>query len=292
MNGIILINKPKDYTSHDIVSIAKRALKEKIGHTGTLDPNATGVLPLLIGDATKISKYLINHDKIYIATLKLGIKTDTLDSTGKILEETEVDVTNLKKRVQNVLNQFIGECEQYPPMYSAIKVNGKKLYEYARNNKQVEVEPRKIHIYNIELLEIDEQKKEIIYKVECSKGTYIRTLCEDIAKKLGTIGIMQELQRIKVGDFEINNAISVEELKKYEEDKKKIENKIITIEKIFNNKEEIQLNNKQLELLLNGVKLTMNSKDDIYRLYNNSKFIGLGTVNKNILKRDVIIKED
>lgn len=292
MNGIILINKPKDYTSHDIVSIAKRTLKEKIGHTGTLDPNATGVLPLLIGDATKISKYLINHDKIYIATLKLGIKTDTLDSTGKILEETEVDVTNLKKRVQNVLNQFIGECEQYPPMYSAIKVNGKKLYEYARNNKQVEVEPRKIHIYNIELLEIDEQKKEIIYKVECSKGTYIRTLCEDIAKKLGTIGIMQELQRIKVGDFEINNTITVEELKKYEEDKKKIENKIITIEQIFNNKEEIQLNNKQLELLLNGVKLTMNSKDDIYRLYNNSKFIGLGIVNKNILKRDVIIKED
>lgn len=292
MNGIILINKPKDYTSHDIVSIAKRTLKEKIGHTGTLDPNATGVLPLLIGDATKISKYLINHDKIYIATLKLGIKTDTLDSTGKILEETEVDVTNLRKRVQNVLNQFIGECEQYPPMYSAIKVNGKKLYEYARNNKQVEVEPRKIHIYNIELLEIDEQKKEIIYKVECSKGTYIRTLCEDIAKKLGTIGIMQELQRIKVGDFEINNTITVEELKKYEEDKKKIEDKIITIEKIFNNKEEIQLNNKQLELLLNGVKLTMNSKDDIYRLYNNSKFIGLGTVNKNILKRDVIIKED
>lgn len=292
MNGIILINKPKDYTSHDIVSIAKRTLKEKIGHTGTLDPNATGVLPLLIGDATKISKYLINHDKIYIATLKLGIKTDTLDSTGKILEETEVDVTNLKKRVQNVLNQFIGECEQYPPMYSAIKVNGKKLYEYARNNKQVEVEPRKIHIYNIELLEIDEQKKEIIYKVECSKGTYIRTLCEDIAKKLGTIGIMQELQRIKVGDFEINNTITVEELKKYEEDKKKIENKIITIEQIFNNKEEIQLNNKQLELLLNGVKLTMNAKDNIYRLYNNSKFIGLGTVNKNILKRDVIIKED
>ncbi len=292
MNGIILINKPKDYTSHDIVSIAKKSLKEKMGHTGTLDPNATGVLPLLIGDATKISKYLINHDKIYIATLKLGIKTDTLDSTGKILEETKVDTNDLKKRVQNVLNQFIGKCEQYPPMYSAIKVNGKKLYEYARSNKQVEIQPRKIHIYNIELLEVDEKNKEIRYKVECSKGTYIRTLCEDIANKLGTIGIMKELQRIKVGEFEINNTVTVEELKRYEEDKEKIENKIITIEQIFKNKEKIELDNKQLQLFLNGVKLTMNLKDDIYRVYNNSKFIGLGIVNKNLLKRDVIIKED
>ena len=288
MNGIILINKPKEYTSHDIVAIAKKNLKEKIGHTGTLDPNATGVLPLLIGSATKISKYLINHDKMYIATLKLGIKTDTLDSTGKILEETEVDITNLRKIVPSVLNQFIGECEQYPPMYSAIKVNGKKLYEYARNNKEVEINPRKIHIYNIELLEIDENNNEIKFKVECSKGTYIRTLCEDIARSLGTIGIMQELQRIKVGDFKIDDTISIEELKKYQEDKKKIENKIITIEQIFEDKGKVELDNKQLELFLNGVKLTKNLPNDLYRVYNNSKFIGLGIINQNLLKRDVI----
>ena len=136
MNGILLIDKPKEYTSHDIVAIVKKISKEKVGHTGTLDPNATGVLPLLLGKATQISKYLINHDKTYIATVKLGIKTDTADSEGKVTEEKDVIDLNTEM-VQKVLNDMIGKQKQIPPLYSAIKVNGKKLYEYARNGEEI-----------------------------------------------------------------------------------------------------------------------------------------------------------
>ena len=143
MDGIIQINKPKDYTSHDIVKVVKNILNEKVGHTGTLDPNATGVLPLLIGKGTKLSKYLINHDKIYKATLKLGIQTDTLDITGKVLQKQQVDINSISEDfVKQKLKEFLGKLEQIPPMYSAIKVNGKKLYEYARKGQEVEIKPR------------------------------------------------------------------------------------------------------------------------------------------------------
>ncbi len=199
MDGIIVINKPKDYTSHDIVAIVKKIFKQKVGHTGTLDPNATGVLPLLIGKGTLTSKYLIEHDKTYIATIKLGVKTTTADIEGEIIEEKEVKEIVLKdENVQNILKGFIGKQEQIPPIYSAIKVNGKKLYEYARKNQKVEIKPRNIEIYDINLIDIDVKNKEIVYKVSCSKGTYIRSLCEDIAEKLGTYGYMKELNRIQV----------------------------------------------------------------------------------------------
>ena len=179
LNGIIVINKPKNYTSHDVVAKVKKILKlKKVGHTGTLDPNATGVLPLLLNSGTKLSKYLINHDKEYEVTLRLGIKTDTLDSEGKILEERKVDTEALEntENIKEVLNSFVGKQEQIPPMYSAIKVKGKKLYEYARCGEKVEVQARQIEIYNIELQEVDIEKQEIVFKVECSKGTYIRSL--------------------------------------------------------------------------------------------------------------------
>lgn len=183
MNGVIIIDKPKEYTSHDIVYLVKKILKEKVGHTGTLDPNATGVLPLLIGEGTKISKYLINHDKEYLATIKLGEKTTTLDSEGEIVEKKRVDENYInKEKVQEVLNAFIGKVLQTPPMYSAIKVKGKKLYEYARKGIQVEIKPRQIEIYNISLEKIE--NNEITIRVKCSKGTYIRSLCSDIAEKL------------------------------------------------------------------------------------------------------------
>ena len=201
MNGIIIINKEKGYTSHDVVAKVKRLLNlKKVGHTGTLDPNATGVLPLLIDDGTKLSKYLIEHDKEYEVVLKLGIKTDTADSEGAILEEDKnVDLNNIdKKELNNIILSFIGKLDQTPPIYSAIKVNGKKLYEYARNNETVEIKKRIITIYNIEVLNIDKNNNTITFKVECSKGTYIRTLCEDIAKKIGTVGYMKELKRLKV----------------------------------------------------------------------------------------------
>lgn len=190
MNGIVLINKEKNFTSHDLVSIVKRITKSKVGHTGTLDPNATGVLPLLLGDATKISKYLINHDKEYEVVLELGKKTSTGDIEGEVVEEKEVSTKKFDSEyAQEILEKFIGKQEQIPPMYSAIKVNGKKLYDYARKGQKVELEPRKIEIYNIELLKLNSELKQIEFRVECSKGTYIRSLCEDIAVKFNTVRI-------------------------------------------------------------------------------------------------------
>lgn len=286
MDGIILINKEKDYTSHDVVAIAKKTLGEKIGHTGTLDPNATGVLPLLIGKATKISKYLVNHDKVYQSVLKLGIKTDTADVTGNVLEEQEV-IMPKEEKIEDVFSSMIGRKKQIPPMYSAIKVNGKKLYEYARKGKSIEIQPREIEIYDLILNKVDTSVNEITFTVHCSKGTYIRTLCEQIAESLGTIGYMKELNRLQVGEFKIEDSITIGELK---ENKESMENKIISIEQFFSNKEKIILDVKRKEQFLNGVKLQYHLKNDIYRIYDEQeKFMGLGIIKEEYLKRDVIL---
>ncbi len=285
MDGIILIDKPKDYTSHDVVAVIKRISKEKVGHTGTLDPNATGVLPLLIGKATGISKYLINHDKTYIATLKLGIKTDTADGEGMVLEEKEVLDFEIED-IQNALNKLIGKQEQVPPMYSAIKVNGKKLYEYARQGKEVEVKARTIEIYDTKLIEFNNEELEVVFEVSCSKGTYIRTVCENIAKNLNTVGYMKELRRTRVGEFDIQDSVNIEDIKNNPE---LLGENIITIEKFFENKEQIELNDKELELFLNGVKLSKDKENNIYRIYNNNQFIGLGIIEDNKLKRDIVL---
>lgn len=284
MDGIIIINKPKNYTSHDIVRKAKKLLNEKVGHTGTLDPNATGVLPLLIGKGTLLSKYLIEHDKIYEAVLKLGEKTDTADGEGKVLESQNVEQSILKKEnIERIFNNLEGKQEQVPPMYSAIKLNGKKLYEYARKGIEVEVKPRTIEIYKLELIKIEDM--EIIFRVSCSKGTYIRTLCEKIAEELGTIGYMKELKRIQVGEFNIKDSITIEEL----ENQEIVSNKFITIEKYFSNYENIVLNERKFQLFLNGVQLTYELKDGIYKIYKENEFIGIGTVKNKLLKRDIII---
>ena len=284
MDGIIIINKPKNYTSHDIVRKAKKLLNEKVGHTGTLDPNATGVLPLLIGKGTLLSKYLIEHDKIYEAVLKLGEKTDTADGEGKVLESQNVEQSILKKEnIERIFNNLEGKQEQIPPMYSAIKLNGKKLYEYARKGIEVEVKPRTIEIYKLELIKIEDM--EIIFRVSCSKGTYIRALCEKIAEELGTIGYMKELKRIQVGEFNIKDSITIEEL----ENQEIVSNKFITIEKYFSNYENIVLNERKFQLFLNGVQLTYELKDGIYKIYKENEFIGIGTVKNKLLKRDIII---
>ena len=286
MDGIIVVNKEKGCTSHDLVSKVKKIVKEKVGHTGTLDPLATGVLPLLIGKGTLCSKYLINHNKEYIAVLKLGVSTDTMDGEGKVLEEKDVDTSILEKsNVEKILSGFVGKQIQEPPIYSAIKVKGKKLYEYARKGESVEIPIREIEIYDMELRGINKIENEIEFKVKCSKGTYIRSLCSDLAKKLGTIGYMKDLKRLKVGEFRIENSITIYE----KTTKEKIEKKIITIEKLFENKEKIELDTKKLILFLNGVKLNYNNKDEVYRIYSSNKFIGLGTIKNNILKRDIII---
>lgn len=284
MDGLIIINKPKSYTSHDIVNVVRKKLNiKKVGHTGTLDPNATGVLPILIGTGTKISKYLVEHEKTYIATLVLGKKTDTGDSEGNIIEEDNNFVNSNKEKIESVLKSFIGKQNQTPPIYSAIKVDGKKLYEYAREGKSVDIKPREIEISEI-ALENYNNRDEIVFKVTCSKGTYIRTLCEDIAKRLGTVGYMKELQRIKVNEFDIKDAITLEDL-----DNVNIKNKIISIESLFINNGKIDLNNRKLELFLNGVQLTHDLNDGVYRIYNNNNFIGLGIVKDKLLKRDIVI---
>lgn len=288
INGIIVINKPKEYTSHDVVSKVKKILNiKKVGHTGTLDPNATGVLPLLLNTGTKLSKYLIEHDKEYEVMLELGIKTDTADIEGNVIKKEEINWEKLND-IEETLNTFLGEQTQIPPIYSAIKVNGKKLYEYARSGQNINIEPRNIQIYKIELQKIDKQKNEINFRVHCSKGTYIRSLCEDIAQRLGTIGYMKELTRTKVGNFTISEAVKIEEIENNKE--QIIKEKLISIEKFFESKESIKLNKKQLDKFLNGVKIRIDKQENICRIYNeNNEFIGIGTIEKNFLKRDIIL---
>ena len=227
----------------------------------------------------------MNHDKTYIVVLKLGIEKSTGDEEGDIIQEKTVNENLLEdKEVKNVLESFLGEQEQIPPIYSAIKVNGKKLYEYARKGQKVEIQSRKITIYDIKLLKIDKESCEIKFEVSCSKGTYIRSLCEDIAKKMGTVGYMKELQRTKVGTFAIEQSVLLEDLTK-----EAIEEHMITIESLFKNLEEIKLNERKLQLFLNGVKLSFDLKDGIYKIYSNQQFIGIGVVKDKLLKRDIVI---
>ena len=285
MDGIIVINKEKGYTSNDVVQIVKKIFNKKVGHTGTLDPMATGVLPLLIGQGTLLSKYLINHDKTYQATLTLGKKMDTGDSEGNIVEEKEVLPEMLvEKNLNNVLKSFIGKQTQIPPIYSAIKVNGKKLYEYARNGQEVEIPKRNIIIYDMKLIKFDTENAEIKFEVSCSKGTYIRTLCEDIAKKLNTVGYMSDLLRTRVGEFDIQNSVTIEELKKGNNIN------IISIEQFFKDKENIILDENKLKHFYNGVKIATDKQEGIYKIYNTkNEFIGVGVIKNTLLKRDIIL---
>ena len=294
MDGIILINKEKGCTSHDVVNKVKHIFNEKVGHTGTLDPNATGLLPILVGKGTKLSAYLINHDKEYEVTLKLGIKTDTADSEGKVINEQNVDNSMMQsEKIVKVLDSFIGKQMQTPPIYSAIKINGKKLYEYARKNIEVEIEPRQIEIFSIQLDEINEDEKIICFTVKCSKGTYVRSLCEDIAERLGTIGYMKELNRVKVGIFDIKNSIKIEELENNKDNEDFLKRNLISIEelfiKLYGENNTIFLSDGKLNLFLNGVKLKYSLKNGDYRIYNEkNEFIGIGSIQNSQLKREII----
>ncbi|MCR5654512.1 MAG: tRNA pseudouridine(55) synthase TruB [Lachnospiraceae bacterium] len=209
IHGVMIVNKEKDFTSHDVVAKLRGICKQKkIGHTGTLDPNATGVLPVCLGNATKLCDLLTDHDKAYEAVLLLGVKTDTQDMTGTVLEEKEV--TCSEDEIRKAIASFVGDSMQVPPMYSALKVNGQKLYELARKGIEVERKARSIHIDAIDILAIDGPR--ITIRVSCSKGTYIRTLCEDIGEALGCGGCMEELKRIRVGVFTIDKAKTLDEI--------------------------------------------------------------------------------
>lgn len=291
MDGIIVINKGKGCTSHDVVYKVKKLLKEKVGHTGTLDPNATGVLPLLIGKGTGISQYLVNHDKKYLATIKLGERTDTADVEGNIVEKTAVDDSIFnREKISAVLKEMIGKQKQRPPMYSAVKVNGKKLYEYARSGKNVDIQEREIEIYDLNLVDFDVAKKLIIFEVSCSKGTYIRTVCEQLAEKLGTVGYMKELNRTMVGEFMIENSVTIEDIEEHVDDKDFFKKNFISVEQFFRNSVKVDLDKRKLGLFLNGVKLDCGMVDGLVRVYDESDvFVGIGSVKLGKLKREVIM---
>ena len=214
VNGIINVYKEKGYTSFDVVAKMRGIFgQKKIGHTGTLDPDAQGVLPVCLGKATKVCDLLTDKDKVYKATMLLGIQTDTLDISGKVCNNAMVNVT--EQQVRDVISTFVGTIEQVPPMYSALKVNGKKLYELAREGKTIERKARKVSIYDITIDEI--RLPEVVMTVSCSKGTYIRSLCDDIGTKLGCYGCMKDLLRTKVACFDIGDAYKISEIEKLKE---------------------------------------------------------------------------
>ena len=276
MDGIILVNKEKGMSSHDVVSKVRKILNtKKVGHAGTLDPMATGVLTILVGKGTKLSKFLAEHDKTYIAKLKLGNKTSTGDCEGDIIAGKAVPYLD-KNKISNVLASFVGKQLQTPPIYSAIKVNGKKLYDYARCGECVDIPIREIEVYSIELIEFIDNCIE--FEVSVSKGTYIRTLCEDIAEKLGTVGTMIELQRTRVDNFCINNAVTLDNV---------TNDSVIPIEKIFEDIDKINLTDTELKKFLNGIGIESNL--NMALIYSNGIFIGTA-INKNgRLIRDIIV---
>lgn len=247
MNGVILIDKPSNYTSRDIINIvSKKVGTKKVGHTGTLDPIATGVLTICIGEGTKLVETLTCDDKIYEAEITLGINTDTLDISGNILKKEKVSIT--RAEIESALKSMIGTYEQEVPAYSAKKVNGKKLYEYARNGEEVELPRHPVTIYSLELIsDIKYVNDNTIFciRTHVSKGTYIRSLIRDIASKLNTIGVMSSLKRIKQGNFSINGCVSLEEfnLGNYN---------ILSIEEILKNEYTVEVDEFVEKMILNG----------------------------------------
>lgn len=265
MDGIILINKPKNVTSRDVVNKVGKILKtKKIGHTGTLDPIATGVLVLCVGKYTKLVDLITSYEKEYIATVIMGIKTDTLDVTGNILVRTDVSID--ENELKHVLDSFKGSYMQEVPIYSAVKINGKKLYEYARNNENVEIPKREVEIKNIELLNIN--NNEFTFKVKVSKGTYIRSLINDIGEKLGIPMSMKELHRTMQGEFKIEDCNTIED----------IENnnyKVLDIKDIFNYPI-IKINDESLEFQIkNGALIDNNCNSDIVMFELDDKVIAI-----------------
>lgn len=277
MDGFINVYKEKGQTSHDVVNkVRKIFATRKVGHTGTLDPNATGVLPIAINNATKVIEYMEHDDKTYVAELTLGIVTDTEDIWGNILEENSVNVT--KDEIEDAIKSFIGKQKQVPPMYSALKINGKKLYELAREGKVIQREAREIEIFGIEEIEVIENK--VSFKVHCSKGTYIRTLCKDIGEKLGCGATMSALKRVQAGGFTIDTAVKLSEL---EEDKEKY---ILDLEIPLRKFSIIELNEEDGRRYINGIKLKTDMPDGMYRLYIEGKLYGVCRVRDNVIRSE------
>ena len=278
-DGIILINKPEGITSFSAVAAVKRRLGVKCGHSGTLDPMATGLLPIMCGKATKLCQYLTDGDKAYTAKLRFGIETDTHDITGQITKQDNmtVDLNEIKKVIPN----FLGEIKQFPPAYSAIKVGGTALYKLAREGKDVEVPERTVTIYSIDI--IDFKDNELTIDVRCSKGTYIRSLCRDIARAIGTVGTMSSLVRTETGGWHIDNSVRL--------DDEDLENHIIPIEDALSYMPKFYPGDFFSRLLRNGCEIDTVKLKNLplgHSLVFNNELLGIGTViqknGKNLYK--------
>lgn len=280
-NGIILVDKPCDWTSHDVVGKLRGVLHERrIGHSGTLDPMATGLLVVFVGRATRAVEFAEADSKEYIAGLRLGVTTDTQDTTGNVLAPCEK--IPAKQELQAVLAGFMGEISQIPPMYSAIKVNGKKLYELARKGESVERKPRKVKISKLEI--IGEENGDYILDVCCSKGTYIRTLCNDIGEKLGCGGCMSSLRRVKAGAFSVERAQTIEQIQAAAENGE-LEGLVLPVDTLFDDKPTLRVNSACEKKLRNGNMIKTDRADGVYRVYSESgEFLLLGEVRQGVLK--------
>lgn len=282
INGIIVINKEKGFTSHDAVAVMRKILgTKKVGHTGTLDPEATGVLPICIGKGTKVSDMLTNSDKEYVARVTLGKITDTEDIWGEVIEENDASHIT-EEMVKDAVKKFIGEIEQIPPMYSAIKINGKKLYEYARKGIEVERKSRIVTIKDIDVFGFKDGSFNM--RVACSKGTYIRTLCHDLGASLGVGACMSELTRTKSSVFTIENALTLDQIKEKAE-AGKVKDIIVPVDALFSDLEKIVLTEDYTAKILNGMFLNVKLPDGKYRVYGfDGAFVCVGQILDGTLK--------
>lgn len=291
LDGIINLNKPEGMTSHDAVYLIRKRLKDtKVGHTGTLDPMATGVLPICLGQATRISEYMLSQDKKYQCEMTLGLQSDTQDIWGEIINRCSVEVN--EGEILEAINGFRGVINQKPPIYSAIKVNGKPLYEYARKGQTVEINHRQIEVYDINILNIEKEK--VLFDVSCSKGTYIRTLCHDIGNILGCGAVMSQLTRTKSGRFTIEDTITLEDI-----DNLDFSQHIFPMDYSLGHMAIANISSEEdYDKAMNGCPikedvLTFRKKGcELYRIYYNEKFIAIGQYNpiEKIMKLKKVFK--
>ena len=277
MDGIVIVDKPRDWTSQDVTARLRRVFgTRRIGHGGTLDPMATGVLPVFVGRATRGVEFFEHAEKTYETVLRLGLTTDTEDITGTVLTEATVSVTD--EQVEGALDAFRGEIMQVPPMYSALKVNGQKLCDLARKGKTVERQPRPITIYELQLLERGENTLHL--RVRCSKGTYIRTLCKDIGEALGCGGCMESLRRVSAGEYTIAEAVPLQELL----DTGKPETYLRSVDTMFRNYPAVTLTANQENLCRNGNTFSVKLPEGTYRAYSQSgEFLMLAKVEAGVM---------
>ena len=292
LNGILLLDKPLMLSSnHAIQKIKKQLNIRKVGHTGTLDPLATGLLPVCMGQATRISRFLINSDKTYRALIMLGTRTSTGDKEGEIIETCSSDVSTNTAYIDKVLKSFIGEQQQIPPMYSALKHNGERLYKLAQKGLNVSRKARSINIYSIDLISINDDYLEVI--IECSKGTYIRTLAEDIAKKLGTVGHIDQLRRLNIKCFHDQSMFSFNQIMKA----KSINQFLLPIDIPLKHLAKKDFSESESSMFLNGLSIQTNQRSnnesDYIRIYNDeSGFLGVGLYSNGYIKPKIVFSNN